>query len=358
MKQTLRGSAVLAAACMLALAGCEPTKAPPGPVGASATPSITVARVKAEKVTKILRVTAELQAFRNVALYPKVPGFLEWIGVDRGSRVKAGEPLVRLVAPEIAAQKQESEAKLASDEATYKRLKDAAATPGVVAGNDVELAAKAVEGSRARVRVIAEQELYLKLCAPFDGVVTERNAHEGSFLGPPSGTTSIPVIRLQEVARLRLTVAVPEVAAGEIPAGKKVSFAVAAFPGETFSGTVARSAGAIDQRTRTLPVELDVDNSSGRLTPGMFAEVLWPMERSKPSLVVPVSSVGMTTERMFIVRIKNGTAEWVDVRQGLSLGERVEVFGDLAEGDQVVVRGTDELKPGTKVTANETPSGK
>lgn len=349
----LRASVILAAGGLLAFAGCEPAKPPPGPPAAAATASVAVARVQAEKVGKLLRLTAELQPFRDVALYPKVPGFLEWIAVDRGSRVKAGDPLVRLVAPEIAAQKQEAEARLAAEEATYKRLKEASATPGVVAGNDVELAAKAVDASRARVRVVAERESYLKLCAPFDGVVTERNAHEGSYLGPPSGASTVPVIRLQEVARLRLTVAVPEIAAGEIPAGRKASFAVAAFPGETFSGTVARSAGAIDRKTRTLPVELDVENASGRLTPGMFVEVLWPMERSRPSLLIPASSVATTTERAFAVRIRNGAVEWVDVRQGLTIGDRVEVFGDLAEGDQVALRGTDELRPGSQVTVTE-----
>jgi len=354
MKQTFRGSLLLAAASMLALAACEPAPVPSASAApAASTSSALVARVKAEKVSKVLRLTAELQPYRNVALYPKVPGFIEWIGVDRSSRVKAGEPLVRLVAPEIAAQKQEAEAKLAADEATYKRLKEAAQTPGVVAGNDVDLAAKAVEASRARVRVVSEQESYLKLSAPFDGLITERNAHEGSYLGPPSGAGAVPVLRLQEVARLRLTVAVPEAAAGELPMGKKVLFSVAAFPGDPFSGTVARSAGAVDQKTRTLPVELDVDNAAGRLTPGMFVDVHWPMERSKPSLLVPASSVAVTTERLFVVRIRAGVAEWVDVRQGLSLGDRVEVFGELAEGDQVLVRVTDEMKPGTKVSVSE-----
>jgi len=350
MGQTVRGAAVLAA---LALAACKQDQAPAPAAAPSALPSVLVARVKAEKVTKVLRLTAELQPFRSVALYPKVPGFIEWIGVDRGSLVKTGDPLVRLVAPEIAAQKQEAEAKLAGDEATYKRLKEAAATPGVVAGNDVDLAAKAAEASRARVRVVSEQESYLRLCAPFDAVVTERNAHEGSFLGPPSGASAGPVLRLTQVDKLRLTVAVPEIAAGDIPIGKVVSFAVVAFPGETFSGAVARVGGALEARTRTLPVELDVDNAQGRLKPGMFAEVHWPMERSKPSLLVPASAVATTTERMFVIRLRDGAVEWVNVRQGLSLGDRVEVFCDLADGDVVAVRGTDELKPGTKVTAKE-----
>lgn len=358
MNPRFRGRAVLTVACLLSLSACESGKAPPAAPAAVGMPAVTVTRVKAEKIAKTLRLTAELQPFRSVALYPKVSGFVEWIGVDRGSRVKAGEPLVRLVAPEIAAQKQEAEAKLAADDATCKRLKEAAQTPGVVAGNDVDLASKAVEASRARVRVLSEQESYLKLSAPFDGLITERNAHEGSYLGPPSGASPVPVLRLQEVAKLRLTVAVPEAAAGEVPMGKKVSFHVAAYPGEPFGGTIARSAGAVEQRTRTLPVELDVENSSGRLTPGMFAEVLWPMERSKPSLVVPASSIAVTTERMFVVRIKGGVAEWVDVKPGLTVGDRVEVFGDVAEGDPVAVRGTDEIKPGSKPPTNEAPAGK
>jgi len=353
MNRTLLGRGFFAAGAVLVLAGCEPaaaTSAPRPPAGA---PAVAVVRIKSEKVTKTLRLTGELQAFRNVALYPKIPGFIEWIGVDRGSRVKAGESLVRLIAPEIAAQKQEAEARLASDEATHKRLKEASATPGVVAGNDLEVAAKGVDGSRARVRILAEQESYLHLRAPFDGLITERNAHEGSFLGPPAGAASNPVLRLQEVAKLRLTVAVPEIASGDVPAGKKIPFGVAAFPGERFAGTVARSAGALEQKTRTLPVELDIDNAAGRLAPGMFAEVLWPLERSRASLSVPASAIATTTERTFVVRIRNGSAEWVDVRTGLFIGDRVEIFGEVAEEDQVAARGTDELKPGTKVSVKE-----
>jgi RND family efflux transporter MFP subunit len=354
----MRETWFIAAGMMAALLfACEPPKPAPVPSGAPATSAVAVVRLKPEKVTKLLRLTAELQAYRSVALFPKVPGFLEWIGVDRGSRVKTGEALVRLIAPEIAAQKQEAEAKLAGDEATYKRLKEASGTPGVVAGNDLDLAAKVVDASRARVRVLSEQLSYLELHAPFDGVITERNSHEGSFVGPPSGAAALPVLRLQEVSKLRLTVAVPELAAGEIPSGKKVDFAVAAFPGEGFSGTVARSANALDPRTRTLPVELDVDNSGGRLTPGMFAEVLWPMERAKASYFVPPSCVATTTERSFVVRIRDGVAEWVDVKAGFTTADRVEIFGNLQEGDLVAIRGTDELKAGTKVVVQEPGKG-
>lgn len=329
------------------LASCERPAAAP-PAAAAGPPTVVVARVKSEKVAKTFRLPAELHAFRNVALHAKLAGFVESIAVDRGSEVKAGQILARLVAPEIAAQKQEAEAKLAADEATHRRLAEAAKTPGVVAAHDLDLAAKHVEASRARVRVCAEQESYLRIVAPFDGVITERSVHEGSFVGPTA-----PVVRLQEVARLRVTVAVPEVAAGEVPAGKAVKFAVAAFPGETFTGTVARTARSLDTKTRTLPVELDVDNSGGRLAPGMFAEVQWSMERAKPSLLVPAGAVASNTERTFVIRVRDGTTEWVDVRTGVTLGDMVEIFCDVAAGDSVAVRGTDELRAGTKVVVKE-----
>jgi membrane fusion protein (multidrug efflux system) len=321
----------------------------------AAPPEVPATRVKSERIAKPLRVTGDLQAFRSVALYPKIPGFVEWIGVDRGSKVKAGEALVRLVAPEIAAQKQEAEARLAADEASHARLMKAAETPGVVAGNDLELAARAVEGSRARVRILTEQESYLHLKAPFGGVITERQLHEGAFAGPPSGAGGVPVLRLQEVSRLRLVVHVPEHAAGDLPLGKKLRFSVSAHPGADFEGVLARSASALDARTRSLSVEADVDNADGRLAPGMFAAVAWVLERPQPSLLVPLSAIVTTTEKSFVIRIRDGRTEWVDARQGLILRDWVEIFADLAEGDVVVLRGTDELRPGLRVSAKIVP---
>jgi hypothetical protein len=100
-----------------------------------------------------------------------------------------------------------------------------------------------------------------------------------------------------------------------------------------------------------MPVELDLRNADGRLASGMFSEVLWPVHRSVPTLFVPTSAVARTTEATFVVRIRNGNSEWVDVRTGEVDGKFVEVFGDLQEGNEVAVRGTDELRPGTRVNA-------
>jgi RND family efflux transporter MFP subunit len=369
-------------------------------------PSVAVTRVVAKELNRQIRLPGELQAYQDVAIYPKVQSFVEWIGVDRGSVVKHGQLLCRMSAPEVSsqrseaaakaqsatsqriegearvrsiqAQKLEAAAKLAADDATYKHLKAAAVTPGVVAGNDLETAQRTVEAGRARVKLYEENERaaaaqvqslaenekaaadaarsvkdiesYLRITAPFDGVITERNVHTGSLVGP-SGNA--PMLRIRQVSKLRLVVYVPEADVAGMAEGKSVGFSVTAYPGETFSGKLQRIAHSLDAKTRTMPVELDVDNPANRLAPGMYAEVIWPNTRLQPSLFVPPTAIAVTTERTFVVRIREGSAEWVDVKRGASMGDLVEVFGDLAEGDQVATRGTDELRNGARVAIKE-----
>jgi RND family efflux transporter MFP subunit len=350
-----------------------------------------------------------LRAYQDVAIYPKVQGFVETLKVDRGSIVKRGQVLIRMSAPELASrtaeaqarvgatrdqrlemearvrsvreQKAEAAAKLSADEGTYRRLKAASATPGVVAENDVDIARQNVEADRARIRLleqneraaqavvqsqsqneiaavssaqsVRDMESYLIIRAPFDGIITERNVSNGSLAGPSSGGNGAPMLRIQQISKLRLVIDVPEVDIGGITSGDRISFAVPAFPGETFSGAVVRISHTLDEKTRSMPVEVDVINDSARLAPGMFPEVVWPAKRLQPSLFVPPSAVAVTTDRVFVVRIRNGTAEWVDVKRGVSIGDLVEVFGDIAENDVVATRGTDELRAGTKVNVKE-----
>ncbi len=349
---------------------------------AASTPTVEVAKVVSKKLAITARLPGELQPYEVVAVYPKVTAFVDSISVDRGSVVKAGQLMARLVAPEIAAQRAEAqsklqgaeaqrgevEAKLASDESTYQRLKAAAATPGVVAGNDLEIAQKAVEADRARLesvsggaqaaksalKSVSEIEGYLQVRAPFDGVVTERNVHPGALVGPASGSgIGVPIVRVEKTSRLRLLVPVPEKYVAGVTEGANVQFSVPAFPKQPFSGKVARIAHSVDVKTRTMPVELDVTNSDGHLASGMFPEVIWPVSRSQPTLFVPTSAVARTTEATFVVRIRDGNTEWVNVQAGEVDGKQTEVFGDLRDGDDVAVRGTDELHPGTHVTTRQ-----
>ncbi|MBI1355755.1 MAG: efflux RND transporter periplasmic adaptor subunit [Acidobacteria bacterium] len=342
----------------------------------SATVRAELTEVVAKPLEKTTVIPGELAPYRQVDIHAKVTAFVEAIHVDRGSYVNKGQALAELSAPEllaqraeaqakipaVAAQRIEAEAKLAAAESTYQRLAEAAKTPGVVAGNDVILAEKAVEAERARidsldktiaayeasVKAIEEIEKYLNVTAPFAGVITERFAHEGALVGP-QGEAGMALFTLEQIGRLRLVAAVPEAYKQSISRGARVQFTVPAFPSETFTGVVARPAYAVDSKTRTMPVELDVTNSGNKLTPGMYAEVRWPISRSGESLFVPRTAMKSTTERIFVIRVRNGTAEWVDVRRGMSEGNQVEVFGDLQAGDRIVLRATDEIRPGTRV---------
>jgi len=392
---------------LLLLAGaCNNTTPTPAPGAAAAppTPTVVVTHVVSQELSRNLRLPGELQPYQDVQLYPKVQGFISWIGVDRGSEVKAGQVLVRLTAPEFAAQRSEAEArttipaaqkleaesriaslraqrleaeaKLAASSATYNRLKAASAMPGVISGNELENAQRTVEAEQARVRFYQESEKsitaqmnaltesekaaqasvktvavnqsYLQIAAPFAGTITERFLHPGAL-----GGTTQPVLRLQQINRLRLVIAVPEAELAGVHKGTRVEFTVPAFPGETFAGAVARIGNALDPKTRTMPIELDVNNPAKKLAPGMFPNVNWPSARPRPSLLVPLSAVATTTEKSFIIRIRGDVAEWVDVTRGTSINkdgkDLVEIFGEVSAGDAVVVRGTDELRAGTKV---------
>jgi membrane fusion protein, multidrug efflux system len=374
-------SVVCAAFLVTSCGGGE--SASPGATAAAATgpATIDVVRVVEQSLDVPLTLPGELTAFQAVAVFPRVTGFVKTVSVDLGSNVRAGDLLVSLEAPELVAQRSEAQSKLQAaeaqlsvaraksdaDKATFERLKAASATPGVVAGNDVMIAEKtadasanhviaaqqSVEAARQALNAIRDMEGYLRVTAPFAGVVTERNVHPGALVGPSSGDGGTPLLRLVDRRQLRLVVPVPEAYSAETKVGAEIPFTVSAYPGQTFSGTIARVAHAVDVSTRTMAVELDVTNSDGRLAPGTFCQVRWPVRRAGPSLFVPSGSVAATTDRTFVIRIRNGKTEWVDVRTGLTAGPLVEIFGDLKAGDEVAGRGTDELRPGTEVRPRE-----
>ena len=372
---------VSAALCWCTSCGSDSTSTTKAQSSAPTAPTVEVVKVMSKTLSITTRLPGELQAYEAVAIFPRVTAYVDSISVDRGTRVRSGQIMARLVAPELPAQRAEAqskvqaaeaqraeaEAKLASDQSTFDRLKSASATPGVVAGNDLEVAQRAVDADRSKVEAmrggaeaaksalksITEIEGYLEVRAPFDGVVTERNVHPGSLVGPATSNpaTAVPMVRVEKISKLRLVIPVPEKYSAGMNTGTKVDFSVSAFPNQTFSGTVARIAHSVDVKTRTMPVELDVNNADGRLSAGMFPEVIWPVKRTERTLFVPVSAVARTTEATFVIRIREGNTEWVNVQTGEQDGKSIEVFGGLREGDEVAVRGSDELRAGSHVTA-------
>jgi RND family efflux transporter MFP subunit len=339
---------------------------------------VDVLRVQSAFTSTRIQLPGQLLPYESVNLYPKVNGFIQDIFVDRGSRVREGQLLVRLTAPETIAQIGQAaaavrgardqltsaEAKLAADRVTYERLANAAKTPGVVAENDVNVARQTATSDAALVQaavanVGASREAYanaqqlgayLEIRAPFDGVITARNLQPGALVGPTAGQSgSQPILQIVTTKHLRLVVPVPENDVEGAKPGGMMTFTLPTAPGRTFEATIARMAQAVDNRTRTMMVEADLANAGGALVPGTFATIEWPVRRSYPTLRVPTTAVASDQQQQFVIRVSRGRASWVDVTTGMTVGATVEVFGRLTSADMVVTRATDAILPGTEV---------
>lgn len=349
------------------------------PAVAGASLQVDVVPVESHKLDTTQILPAQIVPYEAVDLYPKVTGFIETILVDRGSRVKAGDVIARLSAPELVAQHTQAEAvlhgaeaqlaaaqaKFASDHGTYLHLAAAAKTPGVVAGNDLQVAEQTaaadnsqldaasnnVQASREGLRSVAQLESYLEIRAPFDGVVTQRNLHPGALVGPASGQAgSQPIVRIESANRLRVVVPVPEAFAAGIQEGRQVAFSVPAYPGRPYRAPIARISHDINQNTRTMQVELDLHNPGAQITPGTFTSVEWPVRRSYATLSVPASAVTTDLQRTFVIRVRQGKAEWVDITTGVTANGKTEIFGELQPGQFVVANATDSIRDGTDIS--------
>jgi len=350
---------------------------------------------------------AEIEAYQDILVYPKIPGFIKWIGVDRGSVVKKDQLMVQMYAPEYLAKRNEGlaevaaekagvaasesrledveadlkrrEATLLADQSTYQRVYSASLVPGVIADNDVVQWSQTVEQDRQDVNtlikrvnarnheVAARRELlssraklferhadfasYLQITAPFNGYVTDRRMHVGSFVGPDGTGAYPPICRVKQLDLLRIITPVPQVDTASIVLGSQVQFTVSAFPDRKFTGTVARISNTLDRDTRTMDVELNFLNPDYKILPGMFCEVYWPIRRRERSLFVPATAVVSTPLETFICRVKNNVLERVIVRKAQIMNGMVEVFGDIKEGEFVAQDATEELQNHSKVEA-------
>jgi membrane fusion protein (multidrug efflux system) len=369
----------------LAVLGCSSSasspsgssNAAPAPAAGALT-SVSTVPVESRRLKTTITLPAQLVPYEQVDIYPKVTGFVQTVTVDRGSHVRRGQLLVRLTAPEFVSQRSQAEAavraaesqlataraKLASDNGTYLHMVAAAKTPGVLAENDVAVADQTVSADKSTVGAadqnvsaardalsgVSQMESYLNITAPFDGVVTSRNLHPGALIGPASGQAGSPaILQIVNDTRLRLVVPIPEAEVGEMKVGQRVSFTVPAYPGQTFQAPIQRISREVDQSTRTMPVELDVMNRDARLSPGSFTTVSWPLERTYATLFVPASAVTTDQQHTFVIRVRNDKAEWVTVQTGQTVNGQIEVFGDLAAGDQVVKTASDAIHAGDSV---------
>jgi|KBSMisStaDraftv2_1062788.scaffolds.fasta_scaffold03239_5 membrane fusion protein, multidrug efflux system len=335
---------------------------------------LEMASVETHAADRTVSLPAELEPYLQAEIEARVPGYIERVLVDRGSEVKRGQLLVELSAPELAAdtaaaesafhqaeaEESQAEAQVAAVQSTYDRLAEASKTPGAVAGNELiqvekqlDAAKSVVHSKQSAMRAAQERftatkttQSYLRITAPFDGKVTDRYVHPGVMV--PAGG-HLPLLKLQQISHLRLTVPVPETYVGHIIRGVSVPFHIAAQPGKNYTAKISRIASALDPQNRTMMVELDAYNKDGTLAPGMYSSVDWPVSSAQQQFVVPSTSVVTTTERTFVITSLNGRAHWVNVRKGPAFGDQVAIRGEIKPGERVVKRASDEIREGTPI---------
>ncbi|HEY4209713.1 MAG TPA: efflux RND transporter periplasmic adaptor subunit [Puia sp.] len=315
------------------------------------------------EIGSTVHLPAVLKPYEMVDIYPKVNGFVKDIPVDRGSRVRRGQLLIRLEAPEIEQQYMAAKAKylqayslsLATKD-DYDRLMVANKMPGTVSAHDMELArakmmadSATVQAEIANYKALEATSGYLTVTAPFDGVITERNVHPGALVGPNLKTDDRPMLVLQKEDRLRLVIDVPEVYSNQLTGRTPVSFRVSTLPGKVFHGTISRAAGSLNMKYRSEAIEVDVKNDNGLLKPGMYAEVEMPVQRSGNSMVVPASAVVVSQEQKYVIAVDGGKAHFVDVVTGNSRNDSTEVFGELSPHARVILHASDEIRDGSPV---------
>jgi RND family efflux transporter MFP subunit len=183
---------------------------------------------------------------------------------------------------------------------------------------------------------------YLKIYAPFDGMIVQRNISPGTFVSPGK-TSDQPMLILQDINKLRLEVYIPEDYVDKVDLDKLVTFTFNALPGQPHSAKISRSANALSTLHQEA-IEIDVTNKNRQLKPGMYAEVKIPMLSGAKSLLVPNSAIVRSTEREYVVAVNNGKTTYVDIKEGLAARDSTEVFGNLKPAEKIVLNATDDIK--------------
>ncbi len=329
----------------------------------SGAPSLEVFSLQRGQVTSEVKIPGELISYREVDLYAKISCFTKQLYVDVGSEVKEGQLLALMEAPEIVSQLVAAESRLQAQEAlytaskaNYERLSSTSKTPGTISQNDLDQALAKMnsdhaqlEAAKAAQREISSMRSYLEIRAPFSGIISARNVNLGAYVGPSGKGSEFPMFTLNEQKKLRLVVYVPEAYSSYLHTTDEIQFSVKAFPNEKFTARIKRLAGALDKRLRAQRIEMDVNNDNKKLLPGMIAEVKLTLSSSENGWMVPRSAIVNSPEKIFMIRIRDHKAEWIEVKKGLEANQQVEVFGTLNEGDLLAAHANEEIRNGADV---------
>jgi RND family efflux transporter MFP subunit len=329
---------------------------------AASIPSVNVIHPVSSVLSSGLALPGNTQAYVDTPIYARTSGYLKSWHFDIGAHVRKGQLMAVIETPELDEQLQVAQADLKSSEAnlnlantTSARYQNLLTTNSVskqetdVAVSDAAAKKAAVDASAATVRRLQQMQSFEKIYAPFDGIVTARNIDIGGLIQAGENTTPKELFHLAAIQKIRVFVSVPEAYSTSIKQGGKATLTLDEYPGREFEGTIARNSNAIDSATRTLNVEVDVDNPKGELLPGAYVFVHFKVPQRSSNLMIPSNTLLFRAQGLQVGVVRDGRVHLVPVTISKDLGANVEIASGLTANDAVVLDPSDSLASGQEV---------
>jgi len=340
----------------------------------AAAPWVRVVAPASSAPTQEILLPGTTQAFTDAPIFARTSGYVKAWHFDIGAHVKRGQLLAEIESPEIDQQLQQARADLETARANLRQAQitadrwEALLKSDSVSKQETDVAVSALSAMKATVASnvanvgrLEQLQAFEKVTAPFDGIITARNVDIGMLIDAGAGSQQAQPARelfhMAAIQTLRVFVAVPEVYSRAARPGSAATLTLDEFPGRPFEGRLVRTANAIDLASRTLLVEVDVDNASGELLPGAYVFVHLKLPKQVASLTVPANTLLFRAEGLQVAVVRNGQAQLVPVTIGRDYGESVEIVSGLQPADQVVVSPSDSLTNGTRVRIVTAPAG-
>jgi len=327
-----------------------------------AIPTVVVIHPKHGDPEQEIVLPGNIQAFEDAPIYARTNGYLKKWYVDIGANAKSGQLLAEIETPEVAQQLLVARADLNTAQANMNLSKitadrfDGLKNTDAVSKQDVDNAHGDFEAKKAmvsaagsNVKRLEETEAFNKIYAPFDGIITARNTDVGQLIDSGSGGAAKELFHIRSTRVLRVYINVPQQYSQAAKPGLTADLTLAEFPGRRFKGQLVRTSKAIDQASRTLLVEVDVNNTTGELLPGAYAGVHLKLPEGVPTFILPVNTLIFRSQGLQIATVANGKASLVPIVLGRDFGSEVEVVSGLTGQENVMVNPPDSLVEGEQV---------
>jgi RND family efflux transporter MFP subunit len=337
---------------------------------------VDVVHPQGDAPDQALVLPGQTMAFIDTPIHARTSGYLKRWNFDIGAHVKQGDLLAEIETPELDQQLRQARAQLVETQAVLVQSQVNMELAKVTNGRSsvlvrqgwtsqqqgdqdrltyggsiaaVNVARANLQAQQAQVDRLEELTGFERVVAPFDGVITARNTDVGALINAGAGGPATELFHMTQTKTLRIFVAVPEVYFPAMHAGVATTVTLDEYPGQVFHGTLVRTDNAINPASRTLLVEVDVDNAEGKLLPGAYVFVHFTLPGRTQSVIIPANALLFRSEGLRVGVVRNGTAELVPITIGRDYGDRVEVVSGVGTADQIILNPSDSLVDGTAV---------